>query len=133
MEFTFSTPALLFPAISLLMLAYTNRFFAIANRIRSLAERFQDHHEEHVIEQIKSLRVRLYIIRNMQILGVTSIFLCILSMFFMYVHELQWAKFTFGVGLVTLIISLTFSLRELLISTQALDLELKSIEKELNE
>jgi Protein of unknown function (DUF2721) len=133
MEFTFSTPALLFPAISLLMLAYTNRFFAIANRIRSLKERFQDHHEDHVIEQIKSLRVRLYIIRNMQILGVTSIFLCILSMFFMYINELQWAKITFGIGLVTLIISLTFSIRELLISTQALDLELKSIEKELNE
>ena len=40
MEITFNTPALLFPAISLLLLAYTNRYLALANLIRKLHDEY---------------------------------------------------------------------------------------------
>ena len=40
MELSINTPALLFPAITLLMLAYTNRFLALASLVRSLHDEY---------------------------------------------------------------------------------------------
>lgn len=129
MELSINTPALLFPAISLLMLAYTNRFLALANLIRNLHSTYQNHsNKEGVIRQIKNLRLRLRIIRLMQWFGVLSLFLCVVSMLFVYEEKVNVAAVFFGSSLVTMLISLFFSLSEIQISTRALEIELSDME-----
>jgi len=128
MEITINTPALLFPAISLLMLAYTNRFLALASLIRNLHSNYKNHTDkEGVLKQIKNLRLRLKLIRQMQLFGVLSLFLCVLSMFFVYERFNFWANFLFAFSLIAMLVSLFLSLYEIQISTRALEIELGDI------
>jgi len=128
MEITINTPALLFPAISLLMLAYTNRFLALASLIRNLHSNYKNHTDkEGVLKQIKNLRLRLRLIRQMQLFGVLSLFLCVLSMFFVYERFNFWANFLFAFSLIAMLVSLFLSLYEIQISTRALEIELGDI------
>jgi Protein of unknown function (DUF2721) len=133
MEFSLTTPAVLFPAVSLILLAYTNRFLAISSLIRSLKEKYTEKGEEHLLDQIKNLRRRIYLIRNMQFLGVFSLFLCVLSMYFIFENRPETAKNMFSVGIISLIMSLALSLREIHLSIVALNLEMKEIEEKLYE
>ena len=129
MEISINTPALLFPAISLLMLAYTNRFLALASLIRNLHSKYKDHsNKEGIIKQIKNLRLRLRLIRLMQWFGVLSLFLCVLCMFSIYENLAQWANILFSASLVSMLISLALSLWEIQISTAALAIELSDLE-----
>ncbi len=123
-----TTPALLFPAISLLLLAYTNRFLAIATIIRQLHKMYLDNPKSILEGQIKNLRTRLFLIRSMQFFGVLSFFLCVLSMIFIYQENATWGGYMFGVSLIALLISLAISLREIQLSTRALDIELGDME-----
>jgi hypothetical protein len=132
-EFSLTTPAVLFPAVSLLMLAYTNRFLAISNLIRNLKKQYDIDGEEHLLAQIRSLRRRILLIRNMQFLGITSLFLCVLSMFFVFENQATIGFQIFGAALIALIGSLMLSLREIHLSVIALNLEMKDIEKHLVE
>jgi hypothetical protein len=127
LELPLTTPALLFPAISLLLLAYTNRFLTLANLVRSLRDRYNTTHEEHVADQIANLRHRLHLIRNMQVFGVSSFFLCVLSMILLYVGQNAPGAIVFGSALLLLLVSLALSLREVQISIDALTLELQDI------
>lgn len=133
MEFSITTPTVLFPAISLLLLAYTNRFIAISNLIRSLKEKYQENAEEHIILQIRNLRRRVILTRNMQFMGVLSLFMCVVSMFFIFENQPITARNTFGAGMILLIASLILSLREIHLSIVALNLEMKDIEEHLKE
>jgi Protein of unknown function (DUF2721) len=133
MEFNITTPAVLFPAVSLLMLAYTNRFLAISTLIRSLKDKFVENGEENLILQIRNLRRRVFLIRNMQFLAALSLFLCVLSMFFIFENRPITARNIFAGGMVCLIISLAMSLREIHLSIVALSVELKDIEAHLGE
>lgn len=133
MEFSITTPTVLFPAISLLLLAYTNRFIAISNLIRSLKEKYQENAEEHIILQIRNLRRRVILTRNMQFMGVLSLFMCVVSMFFIFENRPMAARNTFGAGMILLIASLILSLREIHLSIVALNLEMKDIEEHLKE
>lgn len=132
MQFTINTPALLFPAITLLMLAYTNRFLALSTLIRNLHAKYKQVPEEKSIIhlQIKNLKRRLVLIKQMQAGGVISFFLCVLCMLFVYFQLEVWAFTTFGLSLVCLLLSLVLSLNEILISTKALEIELKDMESE---
>jgi hypothetical protein len=123
-----NTPALLFPAISLLLLAYTNRFLAIASLIRNLHRQYQESHDELLKIQIASLRKRLILIRNMQVLGTLSLFLCVLAMFMVFSELLMIAQSVFGVSLVMMLGSLGVSVWELFISVKALNVQLQDIE-----
>ena len=131
MEMTLSTPALLFPAVSLLLLAYTNRFMATANLIRRLKERYIEERDTALILQIHNLRRRIYLIRNMQMLGVFALFLCVLSMFMIYANILWMAHLMFGISLGSLTVSMAISLREIQLSIHALNIDLKEIEEDL--
>lgn len=126
-ELTLTTPALLFPAISLLLLAYTNRFLTLANLVRTLRDRYANTHEEHVRTQIANLRHRIHLIRNMQVFGVGSFFLCVLTMFLLYMGFNRSGAVIFGAALVSLLVSLALSLREIQISVDALTLELHDV------
>ncbi|CAN5851581.1 DUF2721 domain-containing protein [soil metagenome] len=130
MEITLTTPALLFPAISLLLLAFTNRFIALAGLIRGLKKRYSSTHSPSLIGQIENLRERLILIRNMQGMGIFSMFLTVLSMVVLYAEEITWGKYLFGASLLTLLLSLALSLREIQISVKALNLELNEFEEE---
>ena len=132
-EFSLTTPAVLFPAISLLMLAYTNRFLAVSHLIRSLKDKYTELGEENHLLQIRNLRRRLLLIRNMQMMGALSLFLCILSMFFIFENNVIMAKYIFSGGMIALILSITLSLREIHLSVIALNLEMKDIEEQLKE
>jgi hypothetical protein len=127
-EFTLTTPALLFSAISLILLAYTNRFLGYAALIRDLHAKFLKHKDEILLGQIANLRRRLYLTKNMQIFGVSSLFLCVLTMFLIYMGYPDGAFWVFGVALLLLIISLGLSILEIQISVKALDLHLSSME-----
>lgn len=95
-----TTPSLLFSAISLILLAYTNRFLAYTNVVRSLTDQYERHGNPQEIEQIRNLRKRLSLIQSMQILGISSLLLCVVAMFFIYIHLLDWAIYLFGAALV---------------------------------
>ena len=125
-----NTPALLFPAITLLMLAYTNRFLGLASLIRSLNEKYKLATEDHLIikEQIHNLRRRLTLIKQMQASGIMSFFFCVLCMLLFFFQLDMWASVIFGMSLVALLFSLALSLNEIFISTRALELELKNME-----
>lgn len=125
---TLTTPALLFPAISLLLLAYTNRFLVLAQLIRELNQRENKGLEQIVRRQISNLRTRLYLIRAMQSFGVGAFILCTLSMLFIYFNMLKVGSVTFAASLATLCISLLVSLYEVNISTKAIEIELESID-----
>ncbi|MCC9166096.1 DUF2721 domain-containing protein [Pontibacter harenae] len=130
MEITLTTPALLFPAISLLLLAYTNRFMALANLIRSLKSRYASTHSHLVYGQIKNLRTRLVLIRNMQAFGIASIFGCVLCMFILFAGYLEIGQYIFGLSTILLMASLALAMREIQISVHALELELDDLEDE---
>jgi hypothetical protein len=127
MDISLTTPALLFPAISLLMLAYTNRFLTLATIIRGLHDRYQSQQDENLVLQIANLRYRVYLIRNMQIFGVLSLLFCVISMFALFAGWIAAGQWTFGVALVLMMISMGISLRELQISVGALDLLLSEM------
>jgi len=131
MELTIQTPALLFPALSLLLLAYTNKFLAIANLIRKLYSDYKSEEQEHLLEQIRNLRKRLQLIRWMQVFGVGSILLCVVTMFFIYEGWQMWAKILFALSLLLMIASLFITLFEIFLSAGALRLLLKDLEEKL--
>ncbi len=127
-ELTLTTPALLFSAISLIMLAYTNRFLAYAAVIRNLSDKYHEKKEESLIRQIKNLKLRLDLTRWMQIFGITSLLFCVLTMFLIYIDQQIVAVWIFGIALILLIISLALLIREIQISAQALKHHLGDIE-----
>lgn len=129
MEISLTTPSLLFPAISLLLLAYTNRFLALASVVRKLHETYRSEPTQDVLAQIRNLRRRIRLIRQMQIFGVLSILLCTVCMLLVFLGW-QWAaKGVFAASLVSMVASLACSLWEIRLSGGALDLLLKDVEK----
>ncbi len=130
MELQLSTPALLFSAITLLMLAFTNRFLAIANLIRSLHKNYMDSNEKEIlVEQIANLRKRLSLIKNMQLFGIISFLLCVVCMYLLFRGYTDAANWVFVGSMGALLIALALSLIEIQISTKALNLELKDMEE----
>ena len=127
-QLTLTTPALLFSAISLLLLAYTNRFLAYANVVRNLHARYKENREAIIVGQIQNLRKRLALTRTMQLLGIGSLLLCVLCMFLVYIELHLAAEIIFGIALLMLIVSLAISVIEIQISVRALDLHLGDME-----
>ena len=132
-EFTITTPAVLFPAISLLILAYMNKFLAISTLIRKLKDKFVESEDQNILAQLRNLRRRIIIIRNMQWLAVFALFLCVLSMYFIFENQHVTAKNLFIAGMISLLASLFLSLREIHLSIVALGLELNDMEHHLIE
>jgi hypothetical protein len=124
-----TTPALLFPAVSLLLLAYTNRFLVIAQLIRSLYKQNDEDPSADIRKQIQHLRIRIQAIRRMQVAGVSSFIVCVITMFALIFEWLFLAQLLFAASLLLLLISLCFSLYEVQISGQALNLQLKNLEE----
>ena len=130
-ELSLTTPALLFSAISLIMLAYTNRFLAYAAVVRNLHAKYQERQDAILLDQIKNLSTRLQLTRWMQIFGIVSLLLCVMTMFLIYIELHTLAVYIFGVALILLIISLGLLIREIQISVDALSLHISDINEQL--
>ena len=128
-EFNLITPTFLFSAISLLMLAYTNRFLSYSQLVRTLKDQHMSNPTSVTEKQIHNLRRRLYLTRSMQMLGISSLFLCVVSMFLLYVGMQGPAVWVFAVALLLLIASLGISVREIQISVKALEFHLSDMEE----
>lgn len=124
MEIDLTTPALLFSAISLIMLAYTNRFLSYAQLVRLLRDQYRENHSAVTAAQITNLRKRLYLTRAMQVTGTGSLLLCVVSMFLIYIQVHMVSIYIFGLALVLLIVSLGISVREIYISVKALEIHI---------
>ncbi len=129
MTLTMGIPALLFPAISLTMLAYNARYLAIAALIRQLHKEYLETASKNIRLQIKNLRKRLWLIRNMQAIAIISFLTSVITMFLLYVEQMNWANLVFGVSLFCLMVSLCLSFIEVQISTKALSIRLDRIEE----
>lgn len=128
MELDLTTPALLFSAISLIMLAYTNRFLSYAQLVRTLKDKYMEDPSDITAAQIVNLRKRLHLTRTMQVLGISSLFLCVVSMFLVYIGLNLFSVYVFGVALLLLIASLGVSIQETYISTRSLEIYLGTME-----
>ena len=126
-ELPLSTPSLLFPAISLLMLAYTNRFLGLAAVVRGLHANWQTSQEPMLLAQIQSLRKRIQIIKHMQTAGVLSLMFCVASTTLLFFGRQTDGQLTFGVSLLLMLTSLTLSLVEIQMSGTALDMQLRDV------
>jgi hypothetical protein len=129
LNMTLTTPALLFPAISLLLLAYTNRFLVLAQVIRQLSRESSEERTEAILRQIAGLEKRITLIKVMQIVGVTSFLCCTGSMFALFVSRILIGEILFGISLLCLSASLLISLYEVAISTNALTIELDDVKR----
>ena len=131
-ELTLTTPALLFSAVSLILLAYTNRFLSYAQLVRQLRDRYVENPSDITEAQIENLRKRLNLTRTMQGLGIASLFLCVVSMFLIYIGLQLFSAYVSGLSLILLIASLGVSFREIQISTRSLEIYLGTMEKGKN-
>lgn len=130
-ELSLTTPALLFPAISLLLLAYTNRYIAISNRIRTLHAQYKTEQNEIILKQIQILKRRIRLIRDMQLCGMLSILFAALTMFMIFEGWKTGGTYTFTISLLLLVSSLSLSAIEIVLSNKALFILLNNLEEEI--
>jgi hypothetical protein len=121
------TPALLFSATSLILLAYTNRFLTIATIVRSLKKNYEEKESSKILLEIKNLNLRITLIRYMQMFGVLSLFLSVFSMLLLFINQQVIGIYFFGLSLFSLLISLGISFWEISISANALRLHLSGL------
>ncbi len=126
-DFSYSIPGLLFPAISLLMLAYTNRFFGLASLVRQLVDRHKKQPDSHIRAQINNLRIRIALIQYSQAMGVLSLLMCTSSMFALFITRQNEARVMFGCAMFFMVVSLILALREIHLSVRALNVEIDDI------
>lgn len=131
MTLSIETPALLFSATSLILLAYTNRFLTIAQIIRNLKKNYDDNHNKNILLEIKNLNLRLTLIRYMQLFGVMCLFLSVFAMLLLYFSQETLGIYIFGASLLFLLISLGISFWEISISVNALRVHLKDLTEDL--
>ena len=125
MTLNITDPAILFPGISLLFLAYTNRYLALAGIVRALNRDIDDQDAQNRAKQIQSLHLRITLIKYMQALGIVSFILCILSMMCLIWEKQASGEVLFAASLIAMIASLLLSLTEVLRSGQSLKIELE--------
>lgn len=129
MDFNITTPALLFSAISLWMLAFTNRFLAVANLVRQFVAQYTEHPDQGIKNQLDNFRIRLLLIKYTQFFGVLSFFLCVLCMLLIFASYILIAEILFAASLIVLMASIAVSMYEVFISIGALKLELEKVDR----
>lgn len=132
-DLTLTTPALLFPTMSLLLLAYTNRYVAISNRIRVLHAQYKEEKTQNLLKQIQILKRRIQLIRDMQLAGITCMFFAAFTMFLIFVDLKTYSTVTFTISLLILMISLSMSAYEIVLSNKALYIQIKDMEFEMEQ
>jgi hypothetical protein len=127
MKLTIETPALLFSATSLILLAYTNRFLTIASIVRSLKKNYDNEANKSILLEIQNLNLRITLIRYMQLFGVLCLFLSVFAMLLLFFELKLAAIYFFGFSMLALLISLGISFWEISISVNALRVHLSDL------
>jgi uncharacterized membrane protein len=127
MTLNIETPALLFSATSLILLAYTNRFLTIAQIVRGLKKTYDEKENKSILLEIHNLNLRLTLIRYMQLFGVLCLFLSVFAMLVLFLEWQLVGIYIFGASLLCLLISLGISFWEISISVNALRVHLKDL------
>jgi hypothetical protein len=130
MELSIQTPALLFSATSLILLAYTNRFLTIAGIVRGLKVSYEQNQTKSILLEISNLNLRLTLIRHMQMYGVLSLFFSVFAMMLLFFGIEIWGIYAFGFSLLLLLASLGVSFWEISISVKALRIHLSDLIEE---
>jgi hypothetical protein len=130
MNLPIETPALLFSATSLILLAYTNRFLTVAQIVRSLKVSYQQHRTKNILLEINNLNKRLSLIKYMQMCGVLSLFFSVFAMMLLFFEIQNWGTYLFGVSLLLMLTSLAISFWEISISVYALRIHLSDLSEE---
>ncbi len=133
MALSLETPALLFSATSLILLAYTNRFLAIASIVRGLKKNYEENQTKSILLEIQNLSLRLTLIRHMQIYGVLSLFFSVFAMSLLFFEITNWGTYMFGLSLLLMLASLAISFWEVSISVKALKIHLSDLTEEANQ
>ncbi|MFU0800283.1 MAG: DUF2721 domain-containing protein [Xylanivirga thermophila] len=128
MKLELTTPALLFTAISLLISAYTSRFLTLAQLLRQLDGAYREKPDKRILDQMKNLSRRIRLIRWMQVMGVLSFILCVLSMFLLFMDHQIGGQISFGISLLSLMLSLIILIYEVQISVDAIAYQLQDYE-----
>lgn len=126
-QLNFNTPGLLFPAISLLMLAYTNRFLGLTSASRNLVSQYRSKPDARLLRQVESLRERLALVRLTQAMGVTSLLFCTACLFALFLNSQLTARIAFAAAMLFMLTSLVVSLREIYLSVRAINIEFDSL------
>ena len=127
-ELTLITPTFLFSAVSLILLAYTNRFLAYTSLVRNLKVKYMENKSSVTKAEIENLKKRLKLTRLMQLYGVASLLLCVATMFLIYIGLQTVSVVIFAVALLFLITSLALSVWEINISPKSIQIHLSDME-----
>ena len=127
-ELTLITPTFLFSAVSLILLAYTNRFLAYTSLVRNLKVKYVENKSSVTKAEIENLKKRLKLTRLMQLYGVASLLLCVATMFLIYIGSQTVSVVIFAVALLFLITSLALSVWEINISSKSIQIHLSDME-----
>ena len=128
MELTLTTPALLFPAIAILMLGYINRYISAANVIRTFKKDYDAGYvHTDIVVQIKILRTRVELLRIMLSVAITALMCACVSMFLIFARYQTAGKIVFGASLLGMIVSMILSLFETSQSNKSLHIEISYI------
>lgn len=127
-ELTLITPTFLFSAVSLILLAYTNRFLAYTSLVRNLKVKYMENKSSVTKAEIENLKKRLKLTRLMQLYGVASLLLCVATMFLIYIGLQTVSVVIFAVALLFLITSLALSVWEINISSKSIQIHLSDME-----
>jgi len=127
-ELTLITPTFLFSAVSLILLAYTNRFLAYTSLVRNLKVKYMENKSSVTKAEIENLKKRLKLTRLMQLYGVASLLLCVATMFLIYIGLQTVSAAIFAVALLFLITSLALSVWEINISSKSIQIHLSDME-----
>jgi hypothetical protein len=120
-----AVPALIFPAISLLFLAYTNRFLGLTAVARKMLAAHLAEAQPHWEVQLINIRRRLHLIRQMQMMGLGSIILAALSMGALVNAFERLGQGLFVCSLVCFIGSMGICVHEIKLSIDAIEVEFK--------
>lgn len=111
-----TTPGYLFSAISMLLMGYNTRYLVISRIIRAFFKN-PDIEAEKALENIKVFRKRLAYIKKLQMYSLYSL-LCATLSIFLILMNLKFERESFALSLIFFMISLYYSLREILMSTR---------------
>ena len=130
-DLNFWYPALLFPAIPLMMIVFGNRYSSLSKLIRDLHDRFlkEDEVRDKFTEQIELLTDRLFLVKSMQTLAGLAFIANLLTIFFRYIDVPSVAFSLFGVATILLSASILLFVIEIQKSSSALSKHISDLKK----
>ena len=132
MELGYSTIALLFPAIPLMFLVYSNTPTHVGARLRELFEAVSrgevtGNEYKRVSEEAEYLAKRLSLLRSAQMLSGLTFLFNLLTLASIYMEQQVFAQYLFGCAVIIMMLSILLYLMEISTTVRAVGLILNKI------